>query len=152
MNIITRPKQTLSRPLYTLHSSTNSVMAWPIKEAKMSVMAFYNRNELYRFANLVESHYEQMKEWPDFSNLEFIANPKRNSQLNYLDIHKWSDLDSLRVFCAEKYLDLVTVNRITNDFNISGDVLHISIPENFHVEYLEELLNRCETGTGDDCL
>jgi hypothetical protein len=128
-------------------------MAWPVKNSKMSVIAFYNKVEIDRLANLVESHYEQTQEWPDFENLKLMANPKRNAQLNHLDIFKWSDLDSLRVFCAEKYFDLVTVKNMSRDFKITGEVLQLSIPENFHVEYLEELLiNRGEPCTGDDCL
>jgi hypothetical protein len=149
MNTLVR---TVNRPLYTLHNSPNSIMAWPVKNSKMSVMAFYNKDELYTFANLVESHYEQMREWPDFSDLRLIANPKRNPQLNHLDIFRWQDLDSLRVFCAEKYFDLVTVNHLTDEYNISGDILQLSIPLHLHVQYLEELLNRSETSSRDDGL
>jgi len=117
MLTLTRP-----RPLYTLHTNTNSVMAW---NNGKSIVAFYNEKDIRRFGNLIESHYEMAKEWPDFSNLMITANPKRPEELKYSSIFEWDTFDNLKEFCSQHFFDIITIDKFTNDYELDGHTIEV---------------------------
>jgi len=108
----------------------------------MAVIACYRERDARRLGALIESHYERMQEWPDFTDLTFVANPLRDQTLNLIAINNWTNLDSLRVFCAEHYFDLLTIRTLSDNFHINGDVLTLSIPDEMYAPYLEKMLTQ----------
>ena len=130
-----------SRPLYTLHKSLNSVMAWDAKTTKMAVVAFERENDAQLMGKMIENHYERVREWPDFQTLTFVSGlPQVNQELQQLGVVQWSDLDVLRNFCALYYFDLILIQTISNSRRIKGSVFQLSVPETVHIPYLERML------------
>lgn len=129
------------RPFFTLHKPTNSVMAWETKKTKMAVVAFTRQVDINTMGSVIEYHYENTLEWPDFRELTFTAGLHKKP-LSILDIYEWSDIDELQVFCVKHYFDLIVVDKISDSFNIKGEIYSLSIPVEAHVPYLEELFFR----------
>jgi len=139
---LTRP-----RPIYTLHTSSNTIMAW---NHGKSVVAFYNEKDIRRFGNLIESHYENAKEWPDFSTLTMSANPKRDGDLMYSGIFEWESIDNLKDFCSQHFFNVITIDQFTNDYELKG--FTIEIEPIINLDYLTYLFNGGETGPWDNSL
>jgi len=122
-------------------------MAW---NNGKSVVAFYNEKDIRRFGNLIESHYERAKEWPDFSKLMITANPKRDEELKYSSIFEWDTFDNLKEFCSQHFFDIITIDKFTNDYELDGHTIEVDPIINTY--YLNYLLNGGETGSWNDSL
>ena len=146
MQTIARPPPTIktkhgTRPVYTLHKSLNSIMAWDAKTPKMAVVAFEREADVQLIGKMIENHYDRMREWPDFESLTFAGGiPQANQDLTHLGVVRWSDFDVLRDFCARYYFDLIVIQTISNSYRIRGNVFSLSVPEEIHVPYLERML------------
>lgn len=127
-----------NRPYFTLHKHMNGIMAWETSTTKMAVVAFRRRADIQTMGSMIEYHYENKREWPDFREMTFTSGPK-NKPLGILDICEWSNIDELKEFCAYKYFDLILIDTINEKFNIKGEVYTLDIPAMAHVPYLEEL-------------
>ena len=139
-----------SRPLYTVHKSLNSVMAWDAKTTKMAVVAFEREQDAYLMGKMIENHYERVREWPDFNNLTFVSGlPQVNQELKQLGVVQWSDFDVIRSFCALYFFDLVLIQSISNSFRMKGSVFSLSVPEETHVPYLNRMLLLGDWGETD---
>lgn len=146
MQTITRPPVLVktkhgSRPMYTLHRSINSIMAWDAKTSKMAVVAFERENDAQLMGKMIENHYERVREWPNFQSLTFVSGlPQVNQDLQHLGVVQWSDVDTLMSFCASYYFDLIQIQTISNSHRIRGNILQLSVPEKTHIPYLERML------------
>jgi hypothetical protein len=130
-----------ARPLYTLHKSFNSIMAWDAKTTKMAVVAFEREKDAQLLGKMIETHYDRVRAWPDFTTLTFESGPTPlNQELTHLGVVQWSDLDEIRTFCAMYYFDMILIKSISNTRRIKGSVLHLSVPEETHIPYLERML------------
>ena len=132
-----------NRRYFTLHKSSNSVMAWGTSTTKMAVVAFKRPNDVQFMGNTIEHHYSKMREWPDFTTeIKLIAGTTGPTELDILDIYEWSNLDELRIFCVQKYFDLIVVDKISDKFNITGAIYSLSIPIEAYVPRLEQLFDQ----------
>ena len=144
--LIRPPSQTVrtrqgKKPYFTLHKHVNSIMAWETATTeKMAVIAFARHDDIQKMGSMIECHYENTRNWPDFRKMTFSGGPF-NKLLSILDIYEWSDIEELKVFCVTHYLDLIIVEKVSDTFNITGSVMSLSIPLEAHVPYLEKLLN-----------
>ena len=139
------PTDQANQSTYTLHNVPNKVMAWRIKNEKMktAVVAFKRPRDAQVMGHMIETHYEREKEWPDFTNPDFSL-PAGNPlvppvDFKILSIREWSNFDSLKVFCAEHFFDLILVNRIINGNRIQGYTYSFETPMEFHSDRLEQL-------------
>ena len=148
MQTITRQPTTLKtrqgdKSYFTLHKYPNSIMAWNTSTSKMAVVAFARHNDVRFMGSTIEHHYTRMREWPDFSgDMKLVAGSGKVKPLDILDVCEWSNLDELRVFCVQKYFDLIIVDKISDTFNITGSIYSLSIPMEAHVPHLEQLFDR----------
>lgn len=129
------------KPYFTLHKHNNSIMAWETTTMKMSVVAFSRPLDVHKMGSIIECHYENTREWPDFRTMTFHGGPSKNKPLEILDIYEWSDLDELKVFCVQHFFDLIVVDKVSETFNIKGAAYGLNIPMEAHVPYLKKLLN-----------
>lgn len=133
-----------NKPLFTLHTQPNHIMAWsPATTSKMAVVSFRREEDITQLARMIEAHYDAEHEWPDFKELRFVASSRHRGALRKLGIFEWSNQDMLRSFCAHHYFDLIVVNTITNK-NINGNIFSLSVPEKYHVPYLDQLIQKTE--------
>jgi hypothetical protein len=136
-----------NRPYFTLHKSPNSVMAWGTNTTKMAIVAFKRPHDVQFMGNTIEHHYSKVREWPDFTNeIKMVGGVTRPVPLDILDVWQWSNLDELRVFCVQKYFDLIIVDKISDTFNITGAIYSLSIPPEAYVPRLENLLLLSDRG------
>ena len=141
----TLPTDQENQPAYTIHNVPNKIMAWRIKNEKMktAVVAFKRPRDAQVMGHMIETHYEREKEWPDFTDPDFsllagnILTPPQDFKI--LNLREWSNFDSLKVFCAEHYLDLIVVNRVINGNRIQGNTYMFETPMEFHIDRLEQL-------------
>lgn len=135
--------------VYTLHSDVNHVFAWHLsgtKRYKSVVVAFKHKNDAELMAHVIERHVIQNKEWPDCSVIDntfklyggIVHTDKESSMIH---VHNWQ-VDTLKVFCAETYFDMIILNKIrenNNTFKISGEILMLDVPEHMYIERLKRL-------------
>jgi len=138
------------RKWYTLHSHSNNVFAWTLEgnSMKTSTVAFARRQDASFMARLIERYVVREKEWPDVSLAEKVFRIYGSDIINsyeengFIEIKSWSYND-LRVFCAESYLDMITLKKITKKaqtFVLSGELNSLDVPVSFYVERLNYLL------------
>ena len=118
-------------------------MAWETP-SKMAVVAFKRRGDVHAMGSIIEDHYNNTREWPDFRKMTFTSGPNTKKPLEILDICEWDNIDELKVFCASRYFDLILVDSISESFSINGEIRMLEVPELSHVPYLEQLLNENE--------
>lgn len=145
MTTLTRPPPALktrqgNKPYFTLHKHTNSIMAWETKTTKMAVVAFSRSRDIHNMGSMIECHYENTREWPDFRQMTFTTGPNKNKPLDILNVSEWTDLEELKIFCVQHFFDLIIVDQVSNTFNIKGSVYTLNIPMMAHVPQLERLL------------
>jgi hypothetical protein len=143
----TRVARTAERPnknVFTLHSNVNSVFAWRTSNENMktATVVFRRQQDALLMAHMIERHVRQNKEWPSPSMFDFqLDNGPVRAELDLIEIREW-DMDSLKVFCVESYLDMVTLSRLTpsNDgFRINGELISLDVPFGFYTERLAYL-------------
>ena len=134
--------------VFTLHSGPNNIFAWHLEHEHMktATVVFKRRRDAIMMANIIGIHVERRKDWPDVSLVENAFQLSGGGYDNIhiqksdiIDIKTW-DMESLRVFCVESYLDMVSVNTITKHpegFKITGQVISLSIPTEFYARQLE---------------
>jgi hypothetical protein len=115
-------------------------MAWETP-SKMAVVAFKRRGDVHTMGSIIEDHYKSTREWPDFRKMTFTTGPGKKKPLEILDVCEWDSMDELKVFCAQRYFDLILVDTINASFNINGEVRILETPIENYVPYLEKLLN-----------
>lgn len=149
MATLTRPPPSViktnqeNKRYFTLHKYPNSVMAWNTLTSKMAVVAFARQNDVRFMGTTIEHHYAQTREWPDFSgDMKLVTGSGKSKFLDILDVCEWSNLDELRIFCVQKYFDLIVVDKISDTFNITGSIYSLSIPMESHKPHLEQLFDR----------
>jgi hypothetical protein len=109
---------------------------------KTATVVFRRQQDALLMAHMIERHVRQNKEWPSPSMFDFqLDNGPVRAELDLIDIRTW-DMDSLKVFCVESYLDMVTLSNLTptNDgFRISGELISLDVPFEFYTERLAYL-------------
>ena len=130
-----------TKPYFTLQKHANSIMAWPTETMKMSVVAFSRPLDVHKIGSIIECHYQNMREWPDFRTMTFHGGHSKYKPLEILDIYEWSDVEELKIFCVEHFFDLIIVDKVSETFNIKGAAYTLDIPMHAHVPYLKKLLN-----------
>ena len=129
-----------NRPYFTLHKHVNSVMAWETP-SKMAVVAFKRRGDIHVMGSIIEDHHTSTREWPDFRKMTFASGPNAKKALEILDVCEWSNIDELKIFCVQRYFDLILIDTINESFKIKGEMYSLEIPVHNHVPYLEKLIN-----------
>jgi hypothetical protein len=129
-----------NKPYFTLHKHVNSIMAWETP-SKMAVVAFKRRGDVHALGSIIEHHYNNTRDWPDFRKMTFTSGPDTKKPLEILDVCEWDNMDKLKVFCASRYFNLILVDSISESFKINGEVYSLEIPMESHVPYLKKLLN-----------
>lgn len=130
------------RPVYTIHSNPNSVFAWTTSHANMktATVVFQRYMDALHMAHMIERHVRQTKEWPSTTMFDFnlYSGPDVTNELELVDIRSW-DFESLKVYCVESYLDMVTLttlNETDEGFKITGELISLSVPCEYYVDQL----------------
>jgi hypothetical protein len=117
---------------------------------KTSTVAFARRQDAAFMARLIETYVVREKQWPNVSVVDNVFRLygsglidvfDENDLEGFIEIKSWS-LDDLRVFCAQAYLDMITLKKVTkkNDsFVLNGECISLDVPEQFYAEYLNYL-------------
>ena len=129
-----------NKPYFTLHKHVNSIMAWETP-SKMAVVAFKRRGDVHALGSIIEDHYKNTRDWPDFRKMTFTSGPNTKNALEILDVCEWDNMDKLKVFCVSRYFNLILVDSISESFKINGEVYSLEIPMEIHVPYLKKLLD-----------
>jgi hypothetical protein len=129
-----------NKPYFTLHKHVNSVMAWETP-SKMAVVAFKRRGDVHAMGSIIEDHYNNTREWPDFRKMTFTSGPNTKKPLEILDVCEWDNLDKLKVFCVSRYFNLILIESVNESFKINGEVYSLEIPMESHIPYITKLLN-----------
>ena len=137
------------RKWYTLHSHTNNVFAWTFdNRVKTSTVVFARHQDASFMARMIEAYVIREKQWPAVSTLDNVfrvygAGLVQTEEEGFIEIKSW-ELDDLRIFCVESYLDMITLKKLTrknNDtFVVSGDLISLDVPTAFYVERLNYLV------------
>ena len=143
-------------PLFTIHQSANHVMGVRLRareDIKTCVVSFNKHEDAFRIARLIELHRETYKEWPNFNFdenqldniLRLSGRAHGTDQLNELVIHEWGDIDSLILYCASNFMDLMNMKQIqTRDddgnFKLQGNIHKLNVSEEFARDRLNEIL------------
>ena len=139
-----------SRRLFTLHSGPNDVFAWRLDDqrVKTATVAFRRRGDATLMAYMIERHVKQENKWPDvlvvdnaFSLFGGKINPLQENSL--IEVRAWN-MDSLQVFCADAYLDLIVLNEFNeayNKYKLSGEVIKLTVPDEYYALRIGELYN-----------
>lgn len=145
----TRVPKSNQRPkkVFTLHSNANSVFAWRTSNETMktATVVFRRHQDALLMAHMIERHVRQKKEWPSPTMFDFQleGGPVVDEDLTLIDINSW-EMESLKVFCVEAYLDMVTISQLTqtsDGFRISGELMSLDVPFGFYTERLTYLYN-----------
>lgn len=115
-------------------------MAWETP-SKMAVVAFKRRGDVHAMGSMIECHHENTREWPDFRKMTLTAGPNAKKALEILDVCEWNNIDELKMFCVSRYFDLILIDTVSESFKIKGEVYSLDIPGQYHIPYLEKLLN-----------
>jgi hypothetical protein len=96
-------------------------------------------------AHMIERHVRQKKEWPSPTMFDFQleGGPVVDEDLTLIDISTW-EMDALKVYCVEAYLDMVTISQLvqTSDgFRISGELMSLEVPFGLYTDRLTHLYN-----------
>ncbi len=143
--IIDQQTDQAPQSVFTIHNFPNKVMAWRIKNEnlKTAVVAFKRSKDVQMMGHMIEHHYEKQKEWPDFTDPEFSLTGGTEllipEEFKYLTIREWRNMDSLKVFCVDHYLDLILVNRVAGGYKIQGHTYTLDAPMDYHIDRLEHL-------------
>ena len=128
---------------YTLHSGINNVWACRPKDSSSSIVAFRNINEAVMIGCMIETHYINHKEWPDF-DLENLTLPtSRIDDLKNIFLQKW-DFDDLKLVCTKNMLEMISVDEInmkSTSYTFSGNHYKFGADIDFYQKRFNELLN-----------
>lgn len=132
--------------VFTLHSNVNSIFAWRTSNENMKTAAvvFRRQQDALLMAHMIERHVRQKKEWPSPTMFDFHLEGgpiHGGTELDLIEIRPWS-FESLKVYCVESYLDMVTLSELnpTHDgFRINGELISLDMPFEFYTERLAYL-------------
>lgn len=154
MALATRPPSTRrymttdqgSKRVYTLHSTPNTVFAWRTSSETMktATVVFRRQKDALLMAHMIERHVRQNKEWPSTTMFDFqlyTGHGNNSDELELIDVRQW-DMDHLKVYCVEAYLDMITLSSLTpssEGFNMNGELISLNVPFEFYVDRLNQL-------------
>jgi hypothetical protein len=135
-----------SKRVYTLHSSHNNVFAWRTSNENMktATVVFRRQQDALLMAHMIERHVRQNKEWPSTTMFDFqlyTGHGKHSAELELIDIKQW-DMENLKVYCVEAYLDMITLSTLTptrDGYNLNGELLLLNVPFEFYADRLNQL-------------
>lgn len=147
------------RKYYTIHSFPNSVMAVKLHDhehVNTSVISFSVQTDAMFMGRMIENHRAKTKEWPIF-NFADLQNDNMFRVMNYtgdamsldgnLYLEEWTELDDLKLYCASHFLDLITLNRLTQSedgFVMKGNIFRFEADQQFCTQRLEYLYDKFE--------
>ena len=143
-------------PLFTIHQSANNVMAVRLRDRediKTCVVSFSKYSDAFRIASLLEIHKEAYQEWPNFNfddtqlNDVLTLSGKKNGRddLAELVINEWDDIESLVLYCASNFMDLMNMKQIEEkdtegNFKLQGHIHKLEVADDFIQMRLEDIL------------
>jgi hypothetical protein len=102
-------------------------------------------------ANMIERHVVLNKDWPETllvdNTFQLFTGEQQNAWSRDLVYTQSWQLDSLKVFCATAYLDMIvltSVERVNDKFVLDGELIKIEMPSEFYAHRLEELFDSNE--------
>jgi hypothetical protein len=142
-------------PLFTIHQSANNIMAVRLKERhdiKTCVVSFSNHTDAFRIAKLIETHKETYQEWPNFNfddsqldDVLSLSGRKYDMEtLKELVINEWDDIESLVLYCASNFMDLMNMKQIEEkdtegNFKLQGHIHKLEVADDFIQMRLEDI-------------
>lgn len=142
-------------PLFTIHQSANNIMAVRLKDRhdiKTCVVSFSKYSDAFRIASLLEIHKETYQEWPNFNfddgqlnNVLTLSGRKDGrDNLNELVINEWGDIESLILYCASNFMDLMNMKQIAEkdsdgNFKLEGHIHVLDVADDFIQDRLEDI-------------
>ncbi len=112
---------------------------------KTAAVVFKRHKDAMLMAHMIERHVRQKKEWPSVNMFDFHLDggPMSGGSPKLVMVRPW-DFDNLRIYCAEAYLDMVTLSELNpsdDGFKISGELIKLDVPMKFYAEKLDMLWN-----------
>ena len=132
-----------NRKYYTLHSGINNVWACRPKDAVSSVVAFRNLNEALMIGCMIETHFMNHKEWPNFDMDSLTLPAARVDDLKNIFLQKW-DFDDLKLICTRNMLDMISVDEINmkaTAYTFSGNQYKFGADLEFYQNRFNELMD-----------
>lgn len=133
-----------SKRIWTVNHNKNKIFALHL-EPRVSIVAFKKEWDAFNSAKVIESHVENMHEWPDLSGaLDFyVKDLKTEDPLNFLDIKGW-EFDNLKVWSAVNCLDLMMIDivkKTKNGYRFIGNRYSFEGPTEMYIDRFNELYN-----------
>ena len=138
---ITRTNQR-NRTYWTLHSGINNVWSTRPKDSISAVVAFRNLDEAVMIGTMIETHFLNHKEWPEFDETSLILPNSRIEDLRNIFLQKW-EFDDLKLICTQNMLDMISVDEINKrrtSYTFTGSQYKFDAPIEFYQNRFNELL------------
>jgi hypothetical protein len=121
------------KKLYTIHKQHT------IFTIQNNVLSFKKSNDAIRFARVLESHFDQTKEWPYISDDVVLFNTNKQD-VNYLNIIEWYDT-SLHDFCQINIFSLIEVSTLKDEGRFIGERLFWDMSPDMYIERFDNMYN-----------
>ena len=132
-----------NRKYWTLHSGINNVWACRPGGATSSVVAFRNLDDAVLVGCMIETHYMNHKEWPDFDASQITLPSAQIEDLKNIFLQKW-EFDDLKLICTRNMLDMISVDEINKRqtaYSFTGSHYKFGADIIFYQNRFNELLN-----------
>lgn len=130
---------------FTIQTTPNNVFTLKAhEEARTSVVGFKKWDDAFLISKMIETHYNEQKEWPVLEIGKTIVLPgsRPSDVLRQLYIQEW-DFEELKFECTRNIIDFISVERIINKkttYSFNGYQYTFSAPIEFYMNRFDELL------------
>lgn len=131
-----------TRSYFTLHSGLNNIWACRPKDAISSVVAFRNLEDAVLVGSMMETHFMNHKEWPNFDSSDMVLPVSRVEDLRNIFLRKW-EFDDLKLICTRNMLDMISVDEINKhqtSYMFNGSQYKFRADTEFYQNRFNELL------------
>jgi hypothetical protein len=129
---------------WTIHNHPNHAFSVRVnEECQTALVGFKNPNDAILISKMIEKHYIIQKEWPETQGQIILPSASDTAPLSFLFCKKW-DFEDLKLECTKNFLNMITVDNITNTkkgLGFNGNILSFDAPIEFYMIRLEDLLN-----------
>jgi len=130
---------------FTIQTTPNHVFSLKAHEnARTSVVGFKKWDDAFFISKMIETHYNEQKEWPVLEIGKTIVLPgsRPSDVLRHLYIQEW-DFEELKLECTRNIIDFMSVERIVNKkttYSFNGYQYMFSAPVEFYMNRFNELI------------
>ena len=130
---------------FTIQTNQNHVFTLKAHDnARTSVVGFKKWDDAFFISKMIETYYNEQKEWPVLEIGKTIVLPESRPSdvLRHLYIQEW-EFEELKFECTRNILDFMSIERIVNKkttYSFNGYQYTFSAPVEFYMIRFDELL------------